>query len=256
MYKYFLSFIGYPRSGHTLIASILNANPNVICSNQMNLYNTILPMTSKKDLFARITEYSKRRETWKATTIIPEIPKEEITVIGDKAGHRTTEILEEHPEKLKIMKQVTMLPIKWIHVVRNPYDNLATWARLNYESRKDKSSTSIKNELDICIRKYANLNHTIFNLRKTEDVLTVNHEFVITRMHNTLKQISDFLEISFDPEWRDNIRNVVWKNPRITRSSIDWTQQQRKAVTRIINKYSWFAGYEYGGCSGCKGRRK
>jgi hypothetical protein len=29
--KYWLAFCGYPRSGHTLVAAILNANPNCIC---------------------------------------------------------------------------------------------------------------------------------------------------------------------------------------------------------------------------------
>jgi hypothetical protein len=54
-------------------------------------------------------------------------------------------------------------------------------------------------------------------LKRSEDVLTVRHEYVITRMHNTLEEMANFLEISFDPIWRDNVRNTVWKKPRITR---------------------------------------
>ena len=33
--------MGYPRSGHTLVAAILNANPNVMCSNQLNVFHQL-----------------------------------------------------------------------------------------------------------------------------------------------------------------------------------------------------------------------
>jgi hypothetical protein len=244
--KYFLSFCGYPRSGHTLVAAILNANPNVVCSNQLNIYQ------GKNIDFKYIKEYSKRPETWKSSTQIPHVPKKEITVIGDKTGHRTIEILKSDPTILGKFKAKIDIPIKWIHVVRNPFDNLATWAKLNYENKiKNSKQTNIVKELNNVIEKYKALNDTISKLRMSEDVLTVNHEFVITRMHNTLEEISNFLEISFDPIWRDNVRNTVWKQPRTTRRQIPWDINQKRNVKSIINQYPWLNGYEYGGCGRC-----
>ena len=55
--KYFLSFCGYPRSGHTLVAAMLNANPNVICSNQENFYGDVANL-DKKTLFETIKKGS------------------------------------------------------------------------------------------------------------------------------------------------------------------------------------------------------
>jgi hypothetical protein len=244
--KYFLSFIGYPRSGHTLVAAILNANPNVMCSNQLNIYaaNTI-------DI-GYIKAYSLKAETWKDTTQIPHVPKQEITVVGDKTGHRTVDILGSNPQKLGMMKAQIKVPMKFIHVVRNPFDNLATWSRLNYVNRLKKDNTATQHkELDIVIQKYRALNATIEKLRRSEDTLTVNHEFLITRMHNTLEEMANFLEISFDPVWRDNVRNTVWKKPRITRGQVKWTRQQKKVVNDIVKKCDWLSGYEYGGCGRC-----
>ena len=241
--KYFLCFCGYPRSGHTLVAAILNANPNVMCSNQLNIFHQL------QDIDV-IKSYSLQSNTWKDTTQIPHIPKQEITVVGDKTGHRTVEILGNNPARLGVVKDYYKLPFKWIHVVRNPFDNLATWGKLNHQNKKN--SKSIIEELNLVIEKYRKLNETIERLRRSENILTVNHEYVITRMHNTLEEICNFLEISFDPVWRDNVRKAVWKRPRITRNQIRWDKQQKKEVNDIINQYSWLNGYEYGGCGGCK----
>lgn len=244
--KYFLSFMGYPRSGHTLIAAILNANPNVICSNQLNIFDS-----NNIDL-DYIKSYSMNTGTWKKSTQIAHVPKEEIKVIGDKTGHRTLVVLKNEPRKLGIVKSQVNVPIKWIHVVRNPYDNLATWALLNYQNKMKKGNKiTQKATLDDVIQKYRELNQTIDKLKKSEDVLTVNHEYIITRMHNTLEEMANFLEISFDPIWRDNVRNAVWKKPRITRNKIKWTPQQKASVDNIIQQYSWLDGYVFGGCGGC-----
>ena len=71
-------------------------------------------------------------------------------------------------------------------------------------------------------------------------------------MHNTLEEIANYLEIDFDPDWRENVKKTVWKKPRVTRNSIKWSQPQKDAVKRIIDKYDWLKGYEYGGCGGCR----
>jgi hypothetical protein len=240
--KYWLAFCGYPRSGHTLVAAILNANPNCMISNQLNIFSN-----DKIDM-NYIRSYSLITGTWKPTTQVPHVPKQEITIIGDKTGHRTVEILNSLPQRLGMIKSQIGVPMKWIHVVRNPFDNLATWAKLNYENNKQRSQSQHLNNV---IEKYIKLNETIARLRKSEDVLTVRHEYVITRMHNTLEEMANFLDISFDPIWRDNVRNTVWKKPRVTRRQIPWTQKQKGIVHDIIDQYEWLKGYDFGGCGRC-----
>jgi len=245
--KYWLSFMGYPRSGHTLVAAILNANPNVMCSNQLNVYGDLNKFNLKY-----VKNYSKLENTWKDTTQIKHVPKQEITVVGDKTGHRTVVELEKHPQRLGVFKSMIGVPIKWIHVVRNPFDNLATWGKLNFmNKRKNHPEITQHQMLDEVIQKYRVLNETIRKIRQSEDVLTVNHEYVITRMHNTLEEIANFLEISFDPVWRDNVRETVWGKPRVTRTQVSWTRPQKLAVDKIIESCDWLEGYEYGGCGGC-----
>ena len=83
-------------------------------------------------------------------------------------------------------------------------------------------------------------NTVIANMAQ-ESFLELDLEFVL----------NFFLEISFDPDWRDNVRNTVWNKPRITRSQLRWSQPQREAIAYMIDQYEWLAGYEFGGCGKC-----
>ena len=49
-------------------------------------------------------------------------------MIGDKKGGVTSEILIDpsNMSKLKAISQIVQVPIKFIHVTRNPFDNIAT----------------------------------------------------------------------------------------------------------------------------------
>jgi len=247
--KYWLSFCGYPRSGHTLIAAILNANPNIMCSNQLNVYADVNNFNLK-----HIKDYSKIEATWKDTTQVEHVPKQEILVVGDKTGHRTVVELGKNPQRLAIFKQIIQVPIKWIHVVRNPWDNCATWAKLNFLNKKKQGKPADQHkELDSVIQKYRDLNVIISRLRRSEDVLTVNHEHIMMQMHNTLELMANFLEVSFDPDWRMNVRKTVWDKPRITRTQVSWSGPQKNALYKMTEQYEWLDGYDYGigGCSGC-----
>ena len=60
-----LLFIGYPRSRHTLVSALLDAHPNIMLSNEMNLIGTYRnhPEWSKTKMFDTITSRSYRLAT-------------------------------------------------------------------------------------------------------------------------------------------------------------------------------------------------
>lgn len=240
----FIMFCGYPRSGHTLVAAIINAHPNMICSNQLNILNTI-DERSKESLLQEIR--ASRNSGWKETTMITSSAKNDIMAIGDKTGHRTITTLIEKPGKLNALKSVVDMPIKWVHVVRNPFDNLATWARLNHRNRKVKKD--IKDELDEVIEKYFDLNRKIDELHFSEkEIMVLYHEDVVDLLGYVLEDICKYFEVPFNDQWRENCGRVVWKKPRITRRDIEWRDYQIDKVNEIIDLYPWLIGYEFGGC--------
>lgn len=62
-----------------------------------------------------------------------------------KGGHTTRRLMKR--ENLKILKeihQVLKLPMKFLHVIRNPYDNIATMMLRDLKKRPDAGEKVIK----------------------------------------------------------------------------------------------------------------
>jgi hypothetical protein len=182
---------------------------------------------------------------WPGNVLIPKIEKKDVYLVGDKTGHRTVEHLIGAPHALDELKQKISWPIKWIHVVRNPYDNLATWTKKNHESRTDKANIEV--EFNIVFQKYKALNEKIGELKATEDVLTINHERVIKNVDKTLDELCNFLEIEKYDDWRARVIKAKWSEPRITRRNIKWTPEMRAKAAKLTKQYQWLNGYAFGG---------
>ena len=239
--NFFLMFCCPPRTGHTLIASILNSHPNVVCSNQRHILQNIEDMD-----MASLTSYIETRldrSCWNPNSYIDPMPKAEIKVLGDKTGHRSTEVLISNPEKLDILKSIVKVPIKFIHVVRNPFDSLATWTKISAESNKNPISV----EYNALLPTFISLNDKIAELKETEEVLTLNHESVVRNMDGTLNSLCQFLHLEKNPEWVKRVKKTLWKEPRITRRSIKWNPNMRAKAVSLTKQYSWFNGYAMGG---------
>jgi hypothetical protein len=145
--------------------------------------------------------------------------------------------------------------MKWIHVVRNPFDCLATWTHKNVENKKSRgdNSVNVMKEFNQAFNKFRGLNEKIVQLKKTEKVLTLVHEKVVTNKDQTLQQLTNFLELDkkgtdIYNNWRNRVIKTLWKKPRITRHHIKWNNEMRNKVNNFtIRKYPWLKGYYYGG---------
>ncbi|KAL9978240.1 hypothetical protein ACROYT_G015735 [Oculina patagonica] len=61
-----------------------------------------------------------------------------LKVIGDKKGGGTTMELTEKPEKFSILKELNEtvgIPLKFLHVIRNPFDVISTWVLRLFKAR-------------------------------------------------------------------------------------------------------------------------
>ncbi len=76
--KYFLMFSCPPRSGHTLVASILNAHPNVICSNQRHILQNI--EDHNLDSLTTYINTRVQKNVWNPNAYIEPVPKRDITM--------------------------------------------------------------------------------------------------------------------------------------------------------------------------------
>ena len=133
----FCLFIGYPRSGHSLVGSLLDAHPNVVLAHELDALRYVAAGYRRHQLYwmilRRDAEFTRSGRRW--TEFDYSVPGqwqgrfEQLQIIGDKKGGATTFMLEQHPELIDRLKRTVGTDVRLIHVVRNPYDNIATMSK-------------------------------------------------------------------------------------------------------------------------------
>ena len=136
----FVFFVGYGRSGHSIIASMMDAHPNIIIAHEFYLFDkwaTKVPSVRKKsslfnDLYRN--SYKSALQGWRTpqkdqkgyTLELGEAWQgrfDQLKVIGDKTAGDTAMKCHHSPEKFKEMYQglqdTVGIPIRVLHVVRN-----------------------------------------------------------------------------------------------------------------------------------------
>src|SRR4051794_27905037 len=127
-------FIGYPRSGHSLIGSLLDAHPSAIIAHELDALKFVAAGFNKDQLYQLLLDNSRRfarkGRAWTGYTYgVPgqwQGRFDKLHVIGDKKGGRSTLQLAENPELLHRLRKTVATDIRFIHTIRNPYDNIAT----------------------------------------------------------------------------------------------------------------------------------
>ena len=143
--KLFVLFIGYPRSGHSIIGSLLDAHPNVVMAHEFNVlqWTKKMPNYTKRQLFNMLFlnsyhnafEEGTRTRNYKGYNLTLDNSwqgryREYVDVIGDKNGDKVSKLFLEDPDGfrslLKKLQDVVSVPVRLIHCVRNPYDIVST----------------------------------------------------------------------------------------------------------------------------------
>lgn len=240
---YFM-FIGYPRSGHTIIGSFLDAHPDAIVGNELDVLKYIKAGFTKNQIFYLILRNSSAfaksgRNMGDYTYQIPNQwngKYRSLKVIGDKKGGNSTERLSKNPKLLKELYRIIKIKkIKFIHVIRNPYDNITTISKKHYN-----------NNLKKAINYYFSLCKTNQDLRnRIENVIEIKHESFINDPKNCLKKICKFLELDTPTDYINDCSSIVFKNPRKTRYNINWNSEYIEIVKNKIREFDCLKDYSF-----------
>ena len=130
-------FIGYPRSGHSIVGSLLDAHDRIIIAHELNALKFIEAGCEYRELYWLLLfnsqQFAQFGRTWGDYQY--EVPGQwqgrfsDLRVIGDKKGGTSSMLIGRRPGMLLQLEKTVPHPVRFIHVVRNPYDNIATLAR-------------------------------------------------------------------------------------------------------------------------------
>lgn len=239
-------FIGYPRSGHSLIGSILDAHPNIIIGHEVDVLYLIDKGLDKYEIFSIIYDnskaFSKIGRGWSGYNYTVENQYQgrfkKLKVVGDKMGGMTSSRLKDNNQLIDSLQSRIQIPVKFIHHIRNPFDNISTMCI------KDNNNI-VKKEV-IC--DYFNMVKTVVKVKKKvseESILDVWHEDFINNPENNLKRLLNFLGVKVYKDYIRESSKIIVKNESKTRYKIQWNNKDIKYVTNEKDKYDFLKRYNY-----------
>ena len=278
----FVFFVGYARSGSSIVGSMMDAHPNMIIANECGTFMKWLKgpqelKLNKYDFFNALygcsvscaTSGGRSSETKPRKGYSLALPSSwrgrftKLRVIGNKqAGGTTSYYLNSSSHFVKKCQQLVetlKVPIHLIHVVRNPFDILAT--ALHYRSGKGfphkllQSNSSTPSPLydrtimTRRIQKTFYLSEAVVNITRTcnAKILHVYIEDFVKDPKSAIQSICDFLALECSAEYLQQCSDKAFKSVSRTRDLLVWSRRTRATVEKMIKKFSFFRGYSFEG---------
>ena len=234
--------IGYPRSGSTLIGSMLNAHPEMVIAHESDLFRYVRPGMTHNQLFAillrRDQQFAEVDRRWNGFDYSLDRGDQgrfvRLRVIGDKHSGRAARRLHEDPALLDRFRRTVKVPIRVLHIIRNPYDNIASIAH-NREL-----------PLSRAIEIYRDLGYAVDDVRerlRSDELYEVRYEDFTKEPSSSLIHLCRFIGVEAPDDYVKACAALVDQAGRRSRSRFEWSESERHVVEEIIAARSVLHGY-------------
>jgi hypothetical protein len=130
------------------------------------------------------------------------------------------------------LEKLVGVPVRLLHVVRNPFDNIATMARRTGQP------------VELAADRYFALCDTVAGIRAGRTtVLDVRHEELVADPRAQLTQVVHWLGLDASTSYLDACTATVFDNPRRTRHEVGWREGLLTRVEAATREYDFLAGY-------------
>lgn len=246
----FVLFVGHARSGSTLVGSLLDAHPDAVLAHELDALRYLRCGLRRDQLYSLILESDRRFTTERSSRSQQGYSFEvadmwqgrfrRLEVVGDKHAGTSTRELRAHPELLDRLRRVTGVPIRLVHVVRNPWDNIATIAK-----RSDR-------DLEVATATYFRRCDTIRALKMRADgsdlALThVGHEAFTADPATSLAELCRFLGLDPAEDYLAACAAIVRESPHRSRMGAAWPDGLVDDIARQAEGFDFLAGYSFDG---------
>jgi hypothetical protein len=237
-------FVGYPRSGHSLLGSMIDAHPHAICSHELDALRLVEAGFGRRQIYSLIlknsAEFARHGRAWRFGYKY-EIPGqwngrfEKLLVIGDKKGGASSTRFARNPGLLQTLRTVVGSRIKFLHVTRNPFDNIGSMVRRGMN-------------LSIAVEQYFSRADAVVALSQRvdqRDLLHVSHEELVASPPEVIRSVCTFLELDPIPDYVDACCRVVNTQPHMARTQTEWTQDFLRLVRERTSANPFLRHYTF-----------
>jgi len=242
--RYYGLFIGYPRTGHTLLASLLDAHPRMAFANGLDAARYFVAGFSVRET-AVLSIWNARRFTLRgrrSTGYNYAVPgdwhdcRDRLEVVGDKSGDLLSARLVRDPHAMaRILDKLGDMG-RFVSVLRNPYDTITTMAT--------RAGSGLREATDEFLA-LCEANARARSQVPAEAWLDVHHETLVAQARETLRAVVEFFGQSADAAYLDACTQLIFPQPRRTRDQREWTDAMKDYVSGNLEPYPEFSGYAY-----------
>ena len=274
----FVFFVGYPRSGHSVIASLMDSHPNIVIAHQYNVFgewvkgNMSSTLQNKEFLFNELYKDSWYQATSGWRTAKSDVKGyslhtdsswlgryKQLKVIGDKDAALTSWTYYRYPDQFQDafhhLKESLKIPIRVIHVVRNPYDMIAT--HLLYKvsdrpGRRLKTATENNKYNNTRLLQIGAINvfrevNAVESMTKALnlDVLETHNIDLVQDPRGTMQKICDFVGVECSESYLQLCQDKAFDKVSITRNLVYWSKELLADVEKRVKLHRFFDRYSF-----------
>ena len=283
--KNFVLFVGYPRSGHSIVGTLMDAHPHVVISHEFNVFTRFADLNKvpagrwRENLYNLLYRKSAydvqhiRGDSRKGYSLAVQNLwqgkfERYIEVIGDKSGGITTRSYAKNKREFiknyQMLQKRVRVPVRIIHVLRNPFDIISTGLVITNEGVKTFRELKLgsTNSTVPPVEKFNNSKlvdkRTELMFKRIDAVLELVEEVFgmgnVLHMHNcdlvsdprgTVSRIFEFLGVEVSTHYLDVCAEKVYKSVSRSRNTVVWTPEQKEMVERRMKSYELLSRYNF-----------
>ena len=275
--KKFVFFVGYARSGHSIVGSLMDAHPHVVIAHEFFLFkkfdeleqvpndtcwrDNLFQTLYKKNIEStgEVRSSSAKGYTLKVDGLWEGTYDDHIEVIGDKSGGMTTLVYQSDKQKFKEnfekLKQNVQVPLRIIHVLRNPFDMISTSAiyatkgkalfKQLKETGNKTSDPKLSGKISYVFNKFRAVTEIINDIIGRENVLDIHNCDLVADPRGTLTKIFNFLEVNTTEHYLDVCAEKVFKSVSRSRDLMEWPPELREMVETKMKEYEMLSRYSF-----------
>jgi hypothetical protein len=247
--KCLIMFVGYPRSAHSLVGALLDAHPNIAVAHEFDLLDqqSKRGFKSRSDLIDSIVNLSVlQANTGRMQSgysyLVPGAwqgkAKAPLMAVGDKRGGATSMRLHaDWNQTVTLMSELQRVSrteqMKFVHVVRNPFDNIATMAllasvRWSYSTWHAQRANATfvhpwRPQFSAAVDEYltqaaANLKFADYIASKScilrnASIIHIDGAQLLREPDVVLEQLCQFMVVPFSRQWADASKRILFPSP-------------------------------------------
>lgn len=247
----YLFFVGFGHSGHSLVGALIDAHADACIANEANFFATLeanpsITLPAAKKLLLSAAQTGPNQAPWLNTGYSYVLSGgnqgscRTLRVLGDKKGGQTAEIIARDPTTLETALSLFGKEIRFLSVIKNPYDIVAASAFRRGESIQRKHIALFQRKANVIAQMSKNLS--------SAEMQIVRYELLVSDFQTTFSNILEYLQLEVTGEFLSLAQTMIRKDIPRRRTLSAWPNDVRDemekllqsgAITNIFNGYAF-----------------